>query len=137
MYYNDSDDYNFLNEAYNDYTLSESRHRATPEGDTIINQVINREFLSEAYSTSQVRVDKNTKVKRVTAAAAFVIAREADDPLYKKLAVINKKRAELKKAIEKKYSQKAKARAREIMSGRNLKTGQDMPSKDPNSRAKL
>ena len=108
---------------------------ATKEGDAVLEACLESSGLLSEYNTSVVRIDKKTKIHRVTQQAAFIIAREADDQLYKKLAVLNKKRAILKAAIAKKYQSQARKRARELMSGRGITTGKDMPDHDPNAKA--
>lgn len=121
---------------------NEEINGATLEGDNLIVEAFEREFNGDPllesrspYKNSLVRVTKKTKLDRVTSQASFVIARELDDPLYKQLAIVNKKRRMLKAKIDQKYKTKAKVRVRELMKNRGVDLGKEMPDKDPNSKS--
>jgi hypothetical protein len=120
---------------------SDVMESATPEGDEIlIKEMAKVELIDEShsllsetrmYSTSVIRLTHKQKVAKVQKQAAYVIARETDDPLYQKLAKLNGLRNKYKAAIEKKYQQKARSRVREMLSGRTVATGKDQPKTDP------
>lgn len=72
-------------------------------------QLISESLLSER---SIIKLDKNAKKALATKKAAIVIAKENDDPMYKKLAMVYKLKKKLVANIMKKYGNKADARVR-------------------------
>jgi len=66
-------------------------------------------------STSLVRMTKRRKAKMKVSSAAIQIAKEHNDPLYKKYKALRKKYFNYKKKLVKKYGSKAMQRVRKSM----------------------
>ena len=116
----------FLNENDNNLEV-----RQTVEGDEILmSEAValgftqgDEELLQER---SIVKLDKKAKLSQLISRSTTMSAKEANDPLYKKLEKVNKERMKLKKQIEKKYASKGKQRAKQVLKGMG-KTKSDMP----------
>ena len=72
-------------------------------------------FLDEVVSTSNVKVSKRDKIDRLQGSKSMQLAKEKNDPVYKKYVKYNKKRIALKKKIMSKYGTKARTIARETI----------------------
>ena len=59
-----------------------------------------------------VKMDKKARLSQFAARSATIIAREKDDPLYKKMTFHRRKFLEFRESIRKKYASKAIQRAR-------------------------
>jgi hypothetical protein len=110
------------------------------EGDELIFECFKESGLLSEYQTSIVRIDKHTKIHRLTAQAAYIIAKEQNDPLFRKLEGLNDKRRVLKRKIEAKYGTRARKRAQEIVKAKgigaeNLFQSKDLDIQDPNKKA--
>mgnify|MGYP000374447830 CR=1 FL=1 len=111
----------------------------TAEGDSILEGIArilglgpkdaDDEALTEGLKTkSIIRRGKKEKFRALVGSSAAIIAKEVDDPLFKKLAKVNKLRLQLKAKIQKKYAQKAIRRAKDILRGRTVAAAKDLPS---------
>jgi hypothetical protein len=129
---------------FEDEDLSESTVARTAEGDLIIESVLEEygllaedeedAVLSESDTVVKYKLNKKQKFNRATKKAAYVLAKEANDSDYKKLAKLNKQRAQLKAKIARKYQNQARQRVREMQRERG-KTMKDMPAINPNAKA--
>jgi len=70
------------------------------------------EFLNER---TIIKLDKSAKLAQLTSRVAIIIAKEKNDPDYKKLERANRIRRTLKAKLIDKYSAQAVARARKIL----------------------
>jgi len=89
-------------------------------------------ILSEYYQTSIVKIDKKTKIDRLTKQAAIMIARENNDPMYAKLVKLNQARKIIKEKLAAKYASQAKGRVKKILQDKQsahakLGIGKDQP----------
>jgi len=108
--------------------------KGTVEGDDILMSEATSLGLSEEDASllqerSIVKLDKKAKLSQLISRSTTVAAKEANDPLYKKLEKVNKQRMKLKKAIDKKYAAKGRKRAKQVLKGMG-KTKSDMPNRD-------
>ena len=60
-------------------------------------------------------LDKNARLKKAGSRASVLAARSANDPMYVELAKLNKKRLILKKKIEMKYKNTARAAMKQLL----------------------
>lgn len=133
------DDYSFnaLNEdmdLHTDDTDMLSEDVETLEGDQLIveailedvggnildedaNMLISEALLSER---SIVRLDKFAKRSQAEDKAVIVLAKENNDPLYKKLVLNYKQRRDIKKKLRAKYGARARSRVTKNMSNRRV-----------------
>jgi hypothetical protein len=95
----------------------------TIEGDRKLQEAaVELGFISEADATllnerNIIKMDKHAKKNRLITKSVMVIAREKNDPDYKKLEFYNAKRMFFKRKLIKKYKAPAKARAAQILRG--------------------
>jgi hypothetical protein len=108
-------------------------HEATKEGDELIAEAIIQDAMTEAGTTTLsedviyellneeilnerniLKWDKKAKRKYATNKSVLVIAKEKNDPDYKKLKKVMKMRKKLLDRLFKKYGTQAKARAYKI-----------------------
>lgn len=90
-------------------------------------------ILDEALNvTSRTKRTKEAKIKALVGSSAMVLAKQANDPLYKQLAIFNKKRLEAKAKIQKKYSPQAKQLAKKIIK-QSVKTAVAAPDQNSSS----
>ena len=116
----------------------------TEQGDLVLERVakilgltakdVREEFLDEGLkSKSVIKRGKSEKFKALVGSTATVIAREMDDPLYKKLAKANKARLAFKMKLQQKYHAKAIKRAKDILKGRKIVSSRDIPNSMANA----
>lgn len=100
-------------------------------GEEALNEFVNSEevaALVEARKMTKktfVRLGKNDDLQRRTNMACLILAREAKDPLFNKLALNRVKERQLRNAIFKKYSSKA-TRLAKISQKKHIKDMQKM-----------
>jgi hypothetical protein len=140
----DTDTEDDTNEEDNEDFYDESNDSF--EGDEVLTEaakslgLFNEEdesILSEYYQTSIVKIDKKTKIERLTKQAAIMIARENNDPMYVKLAKLNQARKFIKEKLAAKYASQAKGRVKKILQDKKsgnakLGIGKDQPPTKPN-----
>jgi hypothetical protein len=114
--------------------------RETVEGNQLIVEAILMENGIELTSSEEVelmqenllsernivKLDKYSRKNRLLTKSAIIIAKEANDPLFKKLAKVYMQKRTLRAAIEKKYATKAAARVRKILAGNNVLKQKDI-----------
>lgn len=73
--------------------------------------------IDESYLTERsiVRLDKSAKRSQLIKVAVLAIAKEKNDPLYKKLVTLWKMERRIEKALYKKYESQAKSRAQKYI----------------------
>lgn len=64
---------------------------------------------------SIVKLDKQAKMAHLKKISTMAVAKDANDPLYKKLALLNKQRHEIYAKLEQRYGVKGQQRAREVI----------------------
>lgn len=67
--------------------------------------------LTESKKTSFVKVTRQTKIDRAIGALSTKLAKELDDPYYKKMVKFREKYFAMREKIKTKYSPKVRARA--------------------------
>ena len=88
-----------------------------------IDQLYQQGLLSER---NIVKYDKKTKRKRLQGQAAIILAKEKNDPLYKKLQKAQMLRKKYKDAINKKYGSKAVKKAKEMQKHNHILAAKDI-----------
>jgi len=74
-------------------------------------QILEDEQLEEGKKTSFVKVTRQTKIDRAIGALATKLAKEMDDPYYKKMVKFREKYFSMREKIRTKYAPKVRARA--------------------------
>jgi len=102
--------------------------------DAELSELMSEGLLAEA-NFYKVKNDKKTKAKRLVGAAAIQIAKEKNDPLYKKLKKVYAQRRMLKEAINKKYGNKAVQKVKKMQQNNRILAAKDIPI-DKNTKPK-
>jgi hypothetical protein len=68
--------------------------------------------MASSKKTSFIKVDPRKKAKMKVSASAIQIAKETDDPIYKKYSKIKKKMFKLRKLLVKRYGPRAMSKLR-------------------------
>jgi len=76
------------------------------------------EQLDESKKTSYVKVTRQTKIDRAIGSLSTKLAKETDDPWYKKMVKFRDKYFSIRKKIKTKYGPRVRARA---VSGKGIK----------------
>ena len=74
-------------------------------------------------------LDKNARLKKAGSRASVLAARSANDPMYVELAKLNKKRLILKKKIEVKYKNTARAAMKQLLKDGQVRKADIMVAK--------
>lgn len=74
-------------------------------------------------------LDKNARIKKAGSRASVLAARSANDPMYIELAKLNKKRLILKKKIEMKYKNTARAAIKQLLKDGQVRKADIMVAK--------
>ena len=74
-------------------------------------------------------LDKNARIKKAGSRASVLAARSANDPMYVELAKLNKKRLILKKKIEMKYKNTARAAMKQLLKDGQVRKADIMVAK--------
>lgn len=74
-------------------------------------------------------LDKNARLKKAGSRASVLAARSANDPMYVELAKLNKKRLILKKKIEMKYKNTARAAMKQLLKDGQVRKADIMVAK--------
>jgi hypothetical protein len=74
-------------------------------------------------------LDKNARLKKAGSRASVLAARSANDPLYTELSKLNKKRLILKKKIEMKYKNTARAAMKQLLKDGQVRKADIMVAK--------
>lgn len=74
-------------------------------------------------------LDKNARIKKAGSRASVLAARSANDPMYVELAKLNKKRLILKKKIEMKYKNTARAAIKQLLKDGQVRKADIMVAK--------
>jgi ribosomal protein S17 len=67
----------------------------------------------KAKRTTITRVTRDTKIKKAIGQLAVQLAKQQDDPLYKKMSKYKKKWKKYKEMIQKKYGPRVRVKARQ------------------------
>jgi hypothetical protein len=90
----------------------------TVEGDELIAEAAAEVGLASTSLLSErsiVKLDKAARMAHLRKLSTIVVSREYNDPLYKKLAMLNKQKAIVMRKIELKYAAKGNARMRQVL----------------------
>lgn len=74
-------------------------------------KILEEEQLEESKKTSFVKVTRQTKIDRAIGALATKLAKEMDDPYYKKMVKFREKYFAMRERIKTKYGPKVRSRA--------------------------
>lgn len=97
----------FVKEAFTPDELSMFQENQTEIDDAVSNGIL--------MERSIVRLDKNAKISKAKKMAIFTIAKEKNDPKFKKLLTVWKMERFLESELEKKYGNEASRRAKKVV----------------------
>lgn len=97
----------FLKEAFTEEEMSMFLENSTEVDDAISNDILMEKTI--------VRLDKKAKLSKATKMAVFTIAKEKNDPKFKKLLTVWKMERYLEAELVKKYGNEAARRAKKTV----------------------
>ena len=117
---------NYIMEAFIKETFTEDEMSMFLENQTEVDDAIANNILMEK---TIVRLDKKAKLSKATKMAVFTIAKEKNDPKFKKLLTVWKMERYLEAYLEKKYGNEAARRAKKAISDSANKSSATMIKK--------
>lgn len=117
---------NYIMEAFIAEELSQDELSMFLESESEVNDALNNNILMEK---TIVRLDKKAKLSKATKMATFTIAKEKNDPKFKKLLTVWKMERYLEAYLYKKYGNEAARRAKKAISNSAKKSSGTMIKK--------